>query len=118
MAGHLRSSISYAITGALTSLSASPRLTRSSEDSLKRVGKKIMIMRLLLISRKMRRHSYIQLIENRFTESLMLRTLSFVIPVGVLTLEEAHYNYTEIQLTKRMLDAATQTGMVVVSTTE
>jgi hypothetical protein len=100
------------MTRALPSLSTSQRRTGSSENSLKRVG----IARL--IGRKMRKHSYFQWIENRFTGSLMLRTLSIVVPVMALTLEEAHYNYTEIHLTKRMLDAATQTGMVVVPTTE
>ena len=79
---------------------------------LKRVG----IARV--IGRKMRKHSYFQLIDNRFTGSLMLRTLSFVIPIGALALEEAHYKYTEIHLTKRMLDTASQTGMLVVPATE
>jgi uncharacterized membrane protein len=71
-----------------------------------------------VVVRKMRKHSYFQLIENRFTGSLMLRGLSIVIPIMALTLEEAHYQYIKIHLTKRMLDAATQTGIVMVPSTE
>jgi hypothetical protein len=66
----------------------------------------------------MRKHSYIQLIENRFTGSLMLIALSIVIQIRGLTLEQAHYKYMDINLTKRMLDAATQTGVVKVPSTE
>ena len=95
------------------SLSTSPRLRESSEVSLNRVGRVVVVN-----GSKMRKHSYIQSIENRFTGSLMLRRLSFVVPDGALTLEQKHYKYTEIHLTKRMLDSAAQTGIVVVPTTE
>ena len=84
MAGHETSSISYAITRAQQSQSTSPRLKGSSEVSLLRVG----IVRV--ITKKMTRPSYFQLIENRFTGSLRLSTLSFVIPIGALALEETH----------------------------
>jgi hypothetical protein len=113
MAGHLTSSISYAMTRALPSLSSSPRLTGSSEDSLNIVG----ILRQI-ITRKMRKHSFIQLIENRFTGSKMLSTLSIVIHIGDLALDYAHYKYTKIHSTKRMLDTASQTGIVMVPSTE
>jgi hypothetical protein len=112
MASHLTSSISYAMTRALPSLSSNPRLRESSEVSLNRVG----IARV--DGRKMRKHSYFQLIENRFTGSKMLRRLSFVILIMALTLEQKHYQYIKIHLTKRMLDAATQTGIVMVPSTE
>jgi hypothetical protein len=112
MAGHLPSSISYAMTRALPSLSSSQRLPESLEDSHKRVG----IIRV--IGRKMKKHSYFQSTENRFTGSKMLRRLSFVVPVGALALEGAHYKYSEIHLTKRMLDGAKQTGKVMAPTTE
>jgi hypothetical protein len=59
-------SISYAMTRAQPSLSSSQRLTGSSEDSVKRVG----VVRLF--GRQMRKLSYFQLTENRFTGSLML----------------------------------------------
>jgi hypothetical protein len=75
-------SISYAMTKAQPSLSSSPRLTGSSEDSLNRVG----IVRL--VGRQMRKHSYFQSTENRFTGSLMLNPQSIVIPLGALTLEK------------------------------
>ena len=84
MAGHLTSSISYAMTRALQSLSTSPRLRESSEGLLKKVG------RIVVVSRKMRNHSYFQWIENRFTGSLKLRRLSIVILIGALTLEMPH----------------------------
>jgi hypothetical protein len=93
MAGHLTSSISYVMTRALPSLSTSPRLIESSEGTLNRVG----IARV--VGSKMRKHSYFQWIENRFTGSKMLRTLSIVIPIMALTLEVTHYKYTEIHLT-------------------
>jgi hypothetical protein len=73
------------MTRALPSLSSSPRLKGSLEDSRKRAG----IVRV--IGRKMKKHSYFQSTENRFTGSKMLRTLSVVIPVGVLALEDPHY---------------------------
>jgi hypothetical protein len=82
MAGHLQSFTSYVMTRAQPSLSLSPRLTGSSEDSLKKVG----IVRVDGL--KMRELSYIQLIENRFTGSLMLRGLSIVVPIKALTMEE------------------------------
>jgi hypothetical protein len=88
MAGHLPSSISYAMARALPSLSSSPRLPESLEDSHKKAG----IIRV--VGRKMRKHSYFQSTENRFTGSLMLRTLSIVIPVMALALETLHYKYT------------------------
>ena len=81
MAGHLPSSISYAMTRALPSLSTSPRLRESSEVSLNRVGRVVVVLRISVLGRKMRKHSYFQLIENRFTGSLMLRTLSIVVPI-------------------------------------
>ena len=84
MAGHHPSSTSYAMTRALLSLHSSPRLEESSEDSLNRVG-------TVRVDRgKMRTPSYFQSTENRFTGSFMLTTLSFVIPVGALTLDIAH----------------------------
>jgi hypothetical protein len=117
MAGNHPSSISYAMTRVQPSLSTSPRLRESSEVSLMRVGRILVVF--MVVGRKMRRHLYIQLIENRFTGSLMLRGLSIVIPILALTLDqEVHYKYTEIHLTKRMLDTASQTGMVKVPTTE
>ena len=73
------------MTRALPSLYSSPRLAGSSGASLNRVG----ILRLI-IGRKMRMHSFIQLIENRFTGSKMLRRLSGVIPVAALTLDQVH----------------------------
>jgi hypothetical protein len=88
MAGHLPSSISFAITRALPSLSSSPRLKGSSEDSLKRVG--MMEEVNMVIGRKIRKHSYFQWKENRFTGSKMLRALSIVSPITALTLEETH----------------------------
>jgi hypothetical protein len=112
MAGHHQSSISYAMTRALPSLSTSLRLIESSEASLKKVG----ILRVN--GRKMRKHSYFQLIENRFTGSLKLIKLSIVVPIMALTLEEWHYKYVIINLTKRMLDTAKQTGIVMAPTTE
>ena len=115
MAGHQPSSISYAMTRALPSLSSSPRQTGSSEDSLNRVGVVVVIM---VNGRKMRKRTYFQWTENRFTGSKMLRVLYFVVQIGALTLEERHYKYTEIHLTKRMVDTAKQTGMVMVPTTE
>ena len=84
MAGHVRNSTSYAITRALLSLSSSQSLAESSEDSLIRVGK------VEVVPRKMKKHSYFQWTENRFTESLMLRILSFVVPIGALALEITH----------------------------
>ena len=84
MAGHHPSSTSYAITRALLSLSSSPRLPESSEDSLNRVGM------IRVIGRKMRKHSYFQSTENRFTGSLRLRKLSFVVQILALALEETH----------------------------
>jgi hypothetical protein len=74
------------MTRAQPSLSSSPRLTGSLEDSLKRVGVAIKL------GRKIRKHSYFQLTENRFTGSFMLRTLSIVVPIMALTLEGAHCN--------------------------
>ena len=85
MAGRLQSSISYAMTRALPSLSSSPRLQGSLEDSRKRVGKMLEV-----IGRKMRKPSYFQSTENRFTGSKMLGKLSVVIPMMALALEEAH----------------------------
>jgi hypothetical protein len=70
--------------GAQPSLSSSPRLKGSSEDSLKKTG----IVRVNGL--KMRELSFIQLIKIRFTVSLMLRRLSIVIPIGALALEDAH----------------------------
>jgi hypothetical protein len=85
MDGHLPSSISYVMTRALPSLSSSPRLIGYLEDSRKRVGNMLEV-----IGRKMRKPSYFQSTENRFTGSKMLRRLSIVIPVGALTLGERH----------------------------
>ena len=76
MAGNEISSISYAMKRAQLSKSTSPRATGSSEVSLNKVGTET------VITKKMRRHSYFQLIENRFTGSLKLSTLSIVIPIG------------------------------------
>jgi hypothetical protein len=86
MAGHQRSSTSYAITRALQSQSSSQRLPKSLEDLLNRVG----IARL--VGRTMRKPSYFQWTENRFTRSKMLGTQSIVIPFGDLALEAGHYN--------------------------
>ena len=112
MAGHHPTSISYAMTRALPSLSSSPRLKESLEDSHKKAG----IIRE--VGRKMRKHSYFQSTENRFTGSLMLSALSILVPFTALTLDQVHYKYTEIHLTKRMLDPATQTGIVKAPNTE
>jgi hypothetical protein len=84
MAGHVPSSTSYAMTRALPSLSSSPSLVESSEDSLNRVG--IIIVDL----RKMRKPSYFQSTENRFTGSFRLRTLSILVQIMAQALEEAH----------------------------
>jgi hypothetical protein len=84
MAGQINSSISYAMTKAQPLLSSSPRLPWSLEDSLKRVGV------LLMIGKKMRKPSYFQWTENRFTGSLMLRKLSGVLPIGAQVLEDTH----------------------------
>jgi hypothetical protein len=84
MAGHHPSSISYAMTRALQSLHSSPRLEESSEDSLNRVGT------VRVDRRKMRKPSYFQSTEKRFTGSFRLRRLSIAIPVGALTLDIAH----------------------------
>ena len=89
MAGHHPSFINYAMTRGRPSLSTSQRLTSSSEVSLNRVG-------VVMVTRKMRKHSYFQLIENIFTGSKMLRTLSIVIQIGALALEQLHYKYTKI----------------------
>ena len=88
MAGRHPSSISYAMTWALPSLSSSQSLAESSEDSLNRVGE--MIVFLVVVSRKMKKHSYFQWTENRFTGSKMLRRLSVVVPIAALALEDAH----------------------------
>ena len=85
MAGHYPSSTSYAMTRALPSLSSSPRLPESLEDSLKRAG--IIVVEF---SRKMKLHSYFQWIDNRFTDLKTLKKQSFVFLVGALALEEAH----------------------------
>jgi hypothetical protein len=111
MAGHNPTSISYVMRRALPSPSSSLRLPRSLEDSHKKAG----IIRV--VGRKMRKHSYFQSTENRFTGSKMLRRLSIVI-LGALALEQVHYKCSEIHLTKRMLDAASQTGIVKVPSTE
>jgi hypothetical protein len=84
MAGHVRSSTSYAIIKALLSLSSSQSLAESSEDSLIRVGTRE------VVTRKMKKHSYFQWTENRFTESLMLSALSIVVPNGGLALDIAN----------------------------
>ena len=75
------------MTRAQPSLSTSLRQIESSEDLLNSVG----IIRLV-ITRKMRKPLYFQLIENRFTGSLMLIRLSFVVLGMALALEELHYN--------------------------
>jgi hypothetical protein len=85
MAGHLPSSMSYAMTKALPSLSSIQVLEGSSEASLNRVG-----VVEVADGRKIKKHLYFQLTENRFTGSLMLRTLSIVILIGALALEDAH----------------------------
>jgi hypothetical protein len=90
MVGHLPNSISYAMTRALPSLSSSPRLPESLEDSLNRVGK------VVVVGRKMRKPSYFQWTKNKFTGSFRLRTLSIVIPIGALALDQVHYKYTMI----------------------
>ena len=87
MAGHHPSFMSYAMRRALPSLSSSQSLVESSEDSRKRVGKRVGIVRLHF-GRRMRKHSYFQWTENRFTGSLMLRRLSIVIPIVALALED------------------------------
>jgi hypothetical protein len=84
MAGHLPSFTSYAMTRALPSLSSSQRLKGSLEDSLNRVGK------VVAITRKMRKHSYFQSTENRFTGSKMLRTLSIANLIMALVLDVTH----------------------------
>ena len=48
----------------------------------------------------------------------MLSVLSGAVPVEVLPLEQRDYNYWEIHLTKRMLEIARQTGIIVVLATE
>jgi hypothetical protein len=82
MAGHHPSSTSYAMTTALPSLSSSPKLPESSEDSLIRVGK------VVAVTKKMRKPSYFQSTDNRFTGSLRLRRLSIVVQIGALALED------------------------------
>jgi hypothetical protein len=82
------------------------------EDSLNRVGK------VAVDTIEMKKHSYFQSKENRFTGSKMLRRLSIVVPIVALTLGEPHYKYTEIHLTKRMLETAGQTGMAMVPSSE
>jgi hypothetical protein len=108
MAGHLPSFTSYVITRAQPSLSSSPRLAESSEDSRNKVGM------IRVIGSKMRERSYIQWIENRFTGSLKFSTLYGVVLNTALALEQKDYNYSEINLIKRMLDSATQTRVVIV----
>ena len=66
------------------SLSASPKLQGSSEDSLSRVGA------AAVVGRKTRKHSYFRSTENRFTESKMQTGLSIAIPIGALPLDGAH----------------------------
>jgi hypothetical protein len=113
MAGRETSSIIYAMAWALPSPSSSPRLLESLEDSLNRVRVVVMV-----VLRKMKRHLYFQLIENKFTGSFKLSMLSIVIPVMALALEETHCRYATIHLTKRMVQAASQTGIVMVPFTE
>jgi hypothetical protein len=72
----------------------------------------------VVVGRKMKKHSYFQLTGNRFTGSLMLRMVSIVLQAKALALDVAHYKYTKIHLTKRILDGAGQTGVVMVPTTE
>jgi hypothetical protein len=83
MAGHHPNSTSYAMTRAHLSLSSSPKQAESLEDSLYRIGEVVMA-----VSRKMRKPSYFQWTENRFTGSLRLTSLSIVIPIGALALED------------------------------
>jgi hypothetical protein len=84
MAGLHPSSTSYAMTRALLSLYSSPRLPESLEDSLNIVG----MIRVDI--RKMRKPLYFQWTENRFTGSLRLSTLSIVVQIMALALEDAH----------------------------
>ena len=84
MAGHHKFSISYAMKRALPSLSSSQSLVESSEDLLYRVGL------VFLFTRQMRKPSYFQWTENRFTGSKMLRMLSCVVLFAALALEETH----------------------------
>jgi hypothetical protein len=86
MAGHLPSSMSYAITRALPLLSSSPKLPESLVDSLYRIGEVV-----ISVSREMRQPSYFQSTENRFTGSFILSTVSILVPVGALALEDKHY---------------------------
>jgi hypothetical protein len=84
MAGHHPSSTNCAMTRVLPSLSSSPRLPGSLEDSRNRVG----IIKVII--RMMRKPSYFQSTENRFTGSLRLRKLSIVVQIVVLALEVRH----------------------------
>ncbi len=86
MAGNHPSSISYVMTRAQPSLSSSPRLAGSLEDSLDRVGVEVKNIS------KIGQHSYFQWIENRFTvpKMLMEPKPSIVIPVVAQALEDTH----------------------------
>jgi hypothetical protein len=86
MDGRLISSTNYAMKRALPSLSSSPRVPESSEDSLNRAG----MLFVGLIGRQTRKHSYFQLRENRFTGSLMLSLESNVALIMALALEHKH----------------------------
>jgi hypothetical protein len=66
----------------------------------------------------MRKHSFIQSTENKFTGSLMFRRQSLVIHLVALILEETDYNYSDNPLTMKIVGTVRQTGMLVVPSTE